>query len=512
MLILLLTFTTRFIGLTWGNGYYFHPDESNMATALSQFNSSNLNPHFFAYGQFPLYLGFFLLNLLSAANNLGNSILILRFWSAVFSILAVLVVYLISRKIFSRSLSLVMVLLVIFSPGLIQLAHFGTTESLLILVFLTNIHLAIRISDQPQNYFLYVLAGLVTGVGLATKISSLIFLGPILLASFVNFIRSRYPLTYISKIYLLLFFTLIFCFVFSPYNLLVKSDFLSSLNYETGVAAGRLKVFYTTQFQNTSPYLFQFTHIFPYVSGLPVFILAIIGFLFFIRNSCLPAGRGKLEIKNFKYWSLILAPALIYFLYFGQLYAKWTRFVSPLFFIFPLFATYFLSKIKKLTLRYFLISICCLPGIYFLNLYLHPDIRQTASLWIGNHLPPNSKILSESGNVVNLPLDSSNYQIDNYDFYNNYDPTTLSAGLADADYILIPSRRVFKNYHFSYYQHLFDGSLGFIEIKQFDPQIDIFLNPENAEETWSVFDRPTIRIYRKIKQFDPSQYEIILKS
>jgi len=71
---------TRFYKLDWGNGFFFHPDENNMATSLSQLNSKNLNPHFFAYGQFPLYLGFYSLKILSLANNFTNSILILRFF------------------------------------------------------------------------------------------------------------------------------------------------------------------------------------------------------------------------------------------------------------------------------------------------------------------------------------------------------------------------------------------------------------------------------------------------
>jgi 4-amino-4-deoxy-L-arabinose transferase-like glycosyltransferase len=503
LLIVLLTFFTRFIGLNWGNGYYFHPDESNMAIALSGLKSADLNPHFFAYGQFPLYLGYFTLKLINVPNDFSNSVFILRFWSALFSVLVIPIIYLISKKIFTSQYSLLVVFLIIFNPGLIQLAHFGTTESMLILIFLLNLFLSQKIFDQPKKYNLYIFAGIFTGIGLASKISSLIFIGPILLVAFVNFLKSSFRSSYILKIFLLIFFTTTFYLILSPYNYLSQSDFLSSLNYETNVATGSLKVFYTTQFLNTSPYLFQFTNIFPYTSGLPVYILAFAGFLLFLKNY---------KTNHKKYWLSILFPVLVYFTYFGQLYAKWTRFVSPVFFIFPIFAVYLLSKITVPVIRYLLIIICCLPGIYFMNLYLHPDIRLTASRWIFANISSNFQILSESGNVVNLPLGNPAYQINNYDFYNNYDPTTLSVVLASSDYILIPSRRVFKNYHLGYYQHLFDGSLGFKEIKLFTPRSDILLDPEKAEETWSVFDHPTIRIYQKVKQFDKSQYETILKS
>jgi 4-amino-4-deoxy-L-arabinose transferase-like glycosyltransferase len=502
--ILILALFTRFVGLNWANGYFFHPDENNMATAVSQLSSQNYNPHFFAYGQFPLYLGYFTLKAVNIPNSFSNSVYVLRFWSAVFSSLTIFIIYLISQKLFPQPLTLIVVLLTIFSPGLIQLAHFGTTESLLLLVFVSNIFLAFKIINRPK-WIYFIIAGIVSGIGLATKVSSLIFLGPVFLAVLFNLIKNTHRLNIISRVVLFIIITVIFALILSPYNLIESSDFLSSLRYETAVATGRMPVFYTTQFQNTTPYLFQLSKIFPYTSGLPVFILAILGFFTFIKNC-------KLKIKNSTYWSLLLISSFVYFLYFGQLYTKWTRFVSPLFFIPPLFVVYFISKIKPSFIRYILVVICCLPGIYFIKIYFSPDVRVTASGWIDNNIPADSKIFSEGGNVVNLPLTRQSYRVNNYDFYGNYDPATLAAGLSDSDYILVPSRRIFKNYRFSYYQHLFDGSLGFMEIKRFSPDTDFLLNPENAEETWSVFDRPTIRIYKKVKQLDMSQYETLLRT
>lgn len=53
-IVLFLVIITRFIGLNWGNGYFFHPDENNMASAVSRLKPDNLDPDFYAYGQFPL--------------------------------------------------------------------------------------------------------------------------------------------------------------------------------------------------------------------------------------------------------------------------------------------------------------------------------------------------------------------------------------------------------------------------------------------------------------------------
>jgi len=141
------------------------------------------------------------------------------------------------------------------------------------------------------------------------------------------------------------------------------------------------------------------------------------------------------------------------------------------------------------------------PGIYFFQKYFLLDTRIIASNWMISNIPSNSFILSESGNVVNLPLSSSKFTINNFNFYNPENLNNLSTEINKSDYIIVPSRRVFKNnfsYTQNYYQQLFSGELGFKEVKKFDNQKNLFLNSENAEETWSVFDQPVIRIYKHV--------------
>lgn len=473
LVLVLLAVVTRFIGLNWGNDFFFHPDESNMAVSLSQLSSTNLNPHFYAYGQFPLYLGYFTLKVFGIDNNYPNSIFILRLYSAVFSLISLYFFY----KIYPN---LLFILLLIFTPGLIQLAHFGTTESLLILTFSISLYLAKKIIDKPK-FIYFFLASLCIGIATASKISGAIFAVPIIIAAIISRSWFLIPCGVLS---------ILFAIVLSPYNLIEYSDFISALNYETSVATGAMPVFYTTQFKNSLPYIFQITRIFPFANAWPVLLFAIVS-IFFIK------------IKNRKYVFTVIISCLVYFLYFGQLYVKWTRFMSPLFFVLPLMATLFLKRFPKF------LPFALLPGLFFLSRYLFLDNRLVASRYLVSTLPEKSYVLSESGNVVNLPLLPNNLNIINYDFY-NYDPISLANDLSISEYIIVPSRRVFKNYNYNYYRHLFDGSLGFQEIKRFTPVSDFFLNSENAEETWSVFDRPTIRVYKKVKNLSTEEYESIL--
>lgn len=59
-----------------------------------------------------------------------------------------------------------------------------------------------------------------------------------------------------------------------------------------------------------------------------------------------------------------------------------------------------------------------------------------------------------------------------------------------------------------YYQKLFSGELGFEKVAEFVayPKIELFgktlieLPDEEAEETWTVFDHPVFRIYKRLSQ------------
>lgn len=469
-ILLFLALITRFIGLDWGNGIFYHPDENNMASSLSRLSTKDLDPHFYAYGQFPVYLGFFALKILGLPNTFPNSIYALRAISALSGMFSFLVFYKIIQKV-DRNSAFLASLIYIFLPGNIQLSHFGTTESILILFYLLIFYFSPK-SPLLASIFL----GLATGI----KISSLVFAIPI----FLSILKHKNIRLFIAS---LLIFG-IFVFLSSPYNFLNQKDFLSSLRYETQVARGDMAVFYTNQFRHTTPYLFQAQKVFPFALGLPVFVL-----------SFLAISRFKFQ-KNLLSLSILIT-SLVYFLYFGQLYTKWFRFMSPVFFIGPLLVGIYLSKIKNNLLKYLLLLICILPGALFFTRYLSVDVRTQVNDYIQANMG-ESYILSEAGNVANL-VDTQNF-----DFYNLDTNPDLQKQLQEelrlANYIIVPSRRMYANqnnpefpYSQAYYVSLFSGQLGFRQIKSFSFYSKL-LNPELlAEETFTVFDTPTIRIFQK---------------
>ncbi len=515
-LIFLIIFT-RFSFLNWGNGFFFNPDENNMANAVLKMTPSDLNPKFFAYGQFPLFLTFFTTPL----HKFSTIILTLRFWSATFSSLSILFFYLIANHIFkSKKLNYIFTLLLIFTPGLIQSAHFGTTESLLIFVFSVNIFLSLKYyQDQKKLYFLFSI--LISAIGLGSKITAIFFILPIYFCFFLIFLKDKKILNFIFTVFIFTLLVSLLSLLFSPFNIIKFSDFKSSMVYETSVATGKTLVFYTRQFENSLPYLFQIKKVFPYANGIFIFIFSFIGFYLFLKSYFLNLPRNCWGHKS--NLLLVLIPSIIYFAYSGQLFIKWSRFVSPLFFIAPFFCLFIFQKIKNKFLTLILLIIMITPGVYFFSKYFSPDIRINASNWINSNIPADSFVLSEGGNVVDIPLSNNKLHISNFDFYqldsNNSFFNKLTNDLTSADYIFIPSRRVFKNqnnknYPISqkYYQNLFSENIGFKEIKIINNQKDLFLNSENAEETWSVFDSPTIRIYKKVINLSPDDYQELFKN
>ncbi len=543
--IVLALFFTRLWNLSWGLPFPFHPDERNMAVSVQQLSCPDvtdikncLNPNFFAYGQFPLYLAFFLdktarffTHNLQGNFSLPETTLILRIISAFFSIATVWLFWKIIEA-FDEDLNLWLkssiLFIFIFSPALIQFAHFGTTESALLFFYtaITYVSLLLAQSKISERKFI-ITSSVLIGLSVATKISSGIFAVLPVLSYLYHFRTKKKSAHKLTRLFIWGALSGFIAVLFSPHNLISFNDFISAINYESAVAQGT-EVFYTRSFFHTIPILYQSFHIFPYSLGLPVFILFILG-LFFLPWK--------------KEFNLLRISFLIYFLPTAFLYAKWSRFMAPVIPIMILIASLLVIQIyKKLQkmqfLVYFLIFLSVINGIAFMSVYLKSDIRLEASRWIYNTAPSGSYLLSETANVVDIPIDTQDtgkaYILNSFDFYHLDENQTLQSSLKKAidhaDYIIIPSRRVFKNntcfdeftlkknnspackeliqkYPLvnAYYENLFNGNLGFEKVAEFSsyPEITIgekslILPDEDAEETWTVFDHPVIRIYKKM--------------
>lgn len=560
---------TRFINLGWGLPSPFHPDERNMSDAImrlschlptitvnlpssingqwdifswievSGFDLNNcFNPGFFAYGQFPLYLGYLLANIMKFINNtMGTTIdfteatMSLRTISAFSSVITA---YLVSKIVglfydhkHKKPVAIMVSLIAaIFAPYAIQFSHFGTTESLLMLFYTGLVYISLKLMSKKITELSFVsLSALITGMAVASKVSAASFLLIPLMAILVsNNSKLPYPFWYdlgkkiLDGIFVTAFSAVTFLFL-SPHTIINFEDFIGSIKYESGVALGQYLVFYTRQFLGTAPVLFQMENVFPFALGIGGMILFIIGF--FVLNWSNP----KINFLRLSF--------LWYFLTSAFMFAKWTRFLAPVYPIMTVIgALFFLYLVERndhrglaYAIRSFFLSlifvVTIIPGIAYLSVYSQSDVRVKASKWIYDNIPENSYILSETANVVDVPLylpgeANKNYRVISFNFYDLETDPSLKPELIEhinsTDYIFVPSRRLFANHDKSmfptisgYYDELFSGRLGFKEVAKITsyPKIEIAgytlieLQDEMAEETWTVFDHPVIRVYKR---------------
>ncbi len=526
----------RFYKLDWGEGYFFHPDEYHIAASVDQLSfPQQMNPHFFSYGTFITYLIYFSRTLLGVFNSRFlslNPILFGRFYSALFSTLTIPIGFLISQKLFkNRFYSYLATLLVAFQPGLIQQGHFATPESLLAFMLLVSLYFGLSWLEKNRLSLLYF-AAIFLGLALGTKIVSLTFLPILLLFPWLKMrlklIKKPIYLIKLIILPLLIVFSTFF-FVF-PFSLLDWQDFCHSMNYEIGVGRGKPVVFYTRQFINTSPIIFQLQKILPFALGPGLLILGILGLTTIIIE--IIQTLFKKQTINTRLLIILLAFSL-YFFPNVFLFAKWTRFIAPTFPFFALFTSHFLSKMKNkflLTICYLLLVTCFFWMPMFFSIYLRPDVRISATTWLNQHLSSRSFILTESGNMLEVPLQGA-LQKRSFDFYHLEESQNLQSEfpslLVKADYFIIQSRRIFLNHQrlsqqfpktSRFYDLLFSDQLGFKKIKEFNayPKLEIGnwkleIPDEVGEETWSVFDHPVIRIYKKVKPLSSQDYESLLQ-
>jgi len=349
------------------------------------------------------------------------------------------------------------------------------------------------------------------------------FSDPYSFASAAEFIKKQ------SSFTRFIFFTFIFFFLFSPFSLLDSKHFFEWWNYENSVVTGKLKleIAYTYQFLKTAPYLFQIENLFwlqgPILEGFSLFGFAYIAYLYFKK-------------RDFKIFLLLIWP-IAYFYIVGGWYVKFIRYMAPLLPFLAIFAAKLLIDIEKKwrlagrTLIIVTLASVLLYSFSFLSIYKKESTRITASKWIYDNIPAQSKILIEWSDdqlpiylpdrpPVILNLDQLNvYGSDNagkIDYYANK--------LSGADYIIISSRRMSGTFSklpdmfpvtAKYYRLLFAGKMGYDLVGDFHSYPEILgreISDDASEETFQVFDHPKVLIFKNSKKMSAGDYKQILEN
>ncbi len=363
--IALLALAPRLYGLNWDANNHLQPDERQIVyvamclglpgapgvgncapayTGPGWFFSPNspLNPHFFAYGSFPLYLLAFVAHGLAWLtvhtggrfappdgglwDDFNHFTLAGRALSALFDAGSVLLAGLIARRLAGARAGVLAAALVAVTPLEVQLAHFYAVDCVLLFFVLLTLLGCVRLAQLPATsgwrvWRAGLLIGLGAGLAIATKVSALPLLAPIAVAVYL-FARRQGLDAAVMAVLGILGAALLTFFITSPYALLDWTDFQQQVSQQAQLSQGKLDYPYVLQFTETVPYLYQVREMLLYDLGLPLALLGLAGFGWAI---------ARLWRSLADDWAILVVWIGVYFAIVGGAYTKYPRYMLPLY-------------------------------------------------------------------------------------------------------------------------------------------------------------------------------------
>ncbi len=551
--VIFWAFLLRIVGIDWDQGYYLHPDEraivmftlplhlpSSVSDFLSQ--SSPLNPHFFAYGSFPIYLlsflGYLASHIEQQLGGYSGIYVVGRSMTVMLDTGIVLLVYLVARKIFNKPAGLVAAFFYAIAVFPIQSSHYYTSDVFISFFLLLSFYLLLFYLDRKKLLYL-LLSSLFFGIAAASKITSVAFLGVVFIGFFWDSITHVRQLTnkkFVSQaldslgyfLIFVLFATVIFC-ILEPYALIDFQEFVRQLSEQQEMTKDATAFPYTIQYIGKLPYVYELSQIFLWGLGIVIAPLCFGGFIYLCYTTFVQRARTK-ELRN---RFLLLFYFLLFFLILGSFAVGWMRYMLLLYPLLCIFGGYFVVQIGQLVSKRFSVKIVVTVGVVaflgciswtviFMSIYSQDHTRVEASKWIHKNIPSGSVIATEHWDDV-LPL----YGVENYTIINlpvyetddEYKKDVMQEMLAQADYIIISSQRAYlpimklSECHgedmyrcypdtSKYYESLFTNKTSFENVQEFSnfprvPFLGFEINDLSADESFSVYDHPKVVIFKK---------------
>lgn len=562
-LILLAAAGVRFYGIDWGLPFHFNSDEqilfrsTEILRTSPSFDQVLINEwKFFVYPPFVMHLLILLVTPIFALHPFSPFdpaaatlyYIIGRSISASFGIGTVALLYILGKRAYSRGVGFLSATFLAFSVLHVRDSHFFTTDVpftfFLVLLFI----FFLRITEGARNRT-YAAAGLIAGLGLATKPTILIAF-PLLV--YAHFAGMRYQMlpsqpSVAAKILttrfwspLLIFggVTLMMLLLMNPYPLIAPREFLQRSLQTAAFVAGTNQPHWVFQFTSTS-FSYWFTNLLWFGTGPLLETASLLGVIWaFIRRK--PADL------------LILIFLALYLGFIGIGFMKFIRYALPLIPFLALLGARFLLEIvgmaKRPMMRTALVAtILTVAGtslfftLAYLNIYRQEDVRIQASRWIYKNIPQGTAMLVD--NSYTTPLLGTYFikpnffdwyvqcQGDNYcvreDYYtikvmnltgygsrsllNSSERFTqyLDERFQDVEYLIMGDEFLEQYGHrqkqypwiASFYNELFAGRYGFRELKTFKTcpaLLGIELNDDRAELTFRLFDHPRVWIFKRV--------------
>lgn len=167
-------------------------------------------------------------------------------------------------------------------------------------------------------------------------------------------------------------------------------------------------------------------------------------------------------------------------------------------------------------------------ALAFVNgVYNNTNARLAAGDWMVENLPPSAAVstqLWDDGLPWGQASTFERVTLEPWSFGGDSPERIdlLIQGLDKVDYVIESSNKFYDSLPRTparfpqmtrYYEALFDGSLGFELVKEFQNQPSLFgitIDDTSAEEAFTVYDHPTVLIWRKTADFSPERAFVLL--
>ncbi|MFZ5437520.1 MAG: ArnT family glycosyltransferase [Patescibacteria group bacterium] len=546
--ILFLGLAIRLVGINWDQGSFLHPDERFLVMVVESLNIPdsfsaylsidsplqvrNTSYSFYVYGSFPVVLtkliSHFLIDQPSFASitNLG------RYLTIILETLNILLVYKLAEFItkkhqLSFKLPLWSSLFYAFSVLPIQLSHFYTVDPFLTFFCLLALLLITKITKKRGVFYL-IAAGVSFGLALASKLSA-VFFSPLLGFFMISLVF--HPQQKTKTIGQLISYGLLFSlatylslrlfnpeyFAFASWlkptispQLIRNLDVLKSWTNSTANYPPSMQWLERTQV------LFSLKNIFFFGLGIWQSTFILIGLYWIIS-------------KKIKSLLGIVVSWLVGFIIFQGF--QFVQSLRYFYFLYPWFAIIgaigisWLQQVKKIKNNLFVfnllfISLILLWPLMFLKIFLVDHSRVSATYWIRENIDPQKKIIYEYWDDA-LPLGYAPgkhvaYQtepISIFDQDSDQKWQKINQQLETADFYILSSNRGWASLSrlpdkypttAQFYQDLFAGRTNYYFEKSFQTKpsldwlgINLTLDDGWAEEAFTVYDHPTVLIFKK---------------
>jgi YYY domain-containing protein len=548
-----------------GYGTNTHPDERQIMyqvvklswpSSWSQFLDqahSPLNVHFFAYGTFPLYLLATVGNLLSHISplladythlTLTGRVMNVLFDTGTILLTAWLALLLTpdstSDRRWAWSVALLASACVAFMPFEVQQTHYYTVDIMLLFFVMLTLLACVKLirTERPIRWAL--IAGLGYGLALATKFSAAPLVVPVLIALALRWYHRRDFWDVIVPLVCVVCTTILVFVVAMPYAWLDFNEFWQQVSFQGDLARGMVDLPYVRQFAGTTPYLYELQNMVLWGMGLVLGVVVLAGLLWLYWR------LWRLEMGS---WLVLLSWVVIYGAINGSFYTKYMRYMLPLYPLLVLMGasmliwlvslnqenwSVFWSRLVKLG-SYALIALVLLATLFQClaqaNIYSQPNTRVQLSNWIYKHLKPGTVLTYEVWDDA-MPVAISGHDplvysqatyigadgelqtgLPLYDDDTTAKAQIIATILMQVGAITMPTDRLDKSIPrlperypltIHYYNLLASGQLGFHLAATFQAHpnfLGITLDDSNADESYSVFDHPTGRVYVRDNPF-----------